>query len=139
MTFPNLSKSFSRSATIPTLAVLLLFSATSPLRAESSNHLVSSQALQNQVQAQSSARQQNIQTVRNFFSTPLAQRAMKMEHVSPSQVTNAIPTLSDSQLASLSSRASQAKQEFSAGELTTDQMLLLIIVLLVVVLLVAVH
>lgn len=139
MQFLNLSKPLSHSLAIPALTVLLTVSGAFPLRAQSSDHIVSSQALQQRVQAQSSTRQQNIQTVTNFFSTPLAQRAMKMEHVSPSEVTNAVPTLSNSELASLSSRAREANQQFSAGELTTDQMLLLVIVLLVVVLLVAVH
>ena len=64
---------------------------------------------------------------------------MKMEHVDPSQVTKAIPTLSNSALANLSSRANQANQQFAAGNLSTNQMLLLIIVLLIVVVLVAVH
>lgn len=135
----HLSKHFSRSLAVPSFIALLALSVAAPLQAETAGHIVSNQALQQQVQAQTTTRQQNIQTVTKFFSTPLAQRALNMEHVNSSQITKAIPTLSDSELASLSSRAHQAQQQFSAGELTQDQMLLLIIVLLIVVLLVAVH
>jgi hypothetical protein len=139
MTPTKLSNTFNRSFAVCAFVTLLVFLAAVPLRAESSGHIVSSHALQHQLQASSSARQQNIQTVTKFLSTPLAHRAMKIEHISPTQVKNAIPTLSDSELASLSSRANQAEQQFSAGTLSTNQMLLLIIILLVVVILVAVH
>lgn len=139
MTLSNIGRCFSRSFAIPAFVALLAFSVALPLQAESSNHIVSNHVLQQRVQAQSATRQRNIQTVTSFFSTPLAQRAMRTEHINPSQVKRAIPTLSDSELASLSSRANQAQQQFSAGELSTNQMLLLIIVLLIVVVLVAVH
>lgn len=139
MTLSVLSRQLSRSLAVFTFLTLLASSAALPLNAEANDHIVSNHALQQQVQAESTARQQQIQTVTNFFSTPLAERAMKMEHTDPTQVKKAIPTLSDSELANLSSRANQAEQQFSAGTLTTNQMLLLIIVLLIVVLLVAVH
>ena len=122
------------------LAVIMMIPMLAlPLKAQTSDHIVSNQALQQQVQSQSSARQQNIQTVQQFFSSPLAHRAMQIEKVNPEQIQKAIPTLSSSELANLSARASHAQQQFSAGDLSTSQMLLLIIVLLIVVLLVAVH
>lgn len=122
------------------LAVLMMIPMLAlPLKAQTSDHIVSSQVLQQKVQSQSNARQQNIQTVQKFFATPLAHRAMQVEKVSPEQIQKAIPTLSSSELANLSARASRAQQQFAAGALTTSQMLLLIIVLLIVVILVAVH
>lgn len=139
MILSNVSRHFPRFFAIPAFVALLAFSVALPLQAESSNHIVSNRALQQRVQTQSATRQQNIQTVTRFFSTPLAQRAMRTEHINHSQVKKAIPTLSDSELASLSSQANQAQQQFSAGELSTNQMLLLIVVLLIVVILVAVH
>lgn len=135
MTLPNLRKQFVR-----TLAVLIMTPLMAlPLKAQTNDHIVSNQALQQQVQTQSATRQQNIQTVQKFFSTPLAHRAMQMEQVSPEQIQKAIPTLSSAELANLSSRATHAQQQFAAGGLSTSQMLLLIIVLLIVVILVAVH
>lgn len=139
MILSALNRRFSRSFVVLTAIALLALSATSPARADSTGHIVSNQAMQQQLQSQASTRQRNIETVTKFFSTPLAHRAMKMEHVDPAQVKDAIPTLSNSELANLSSRANQANQQFAAGALTTSQMLLLIIVLLIVVILVAVH
>jgi hypothetical protein len=131
----SLRKQFIRALAVVMMIPMLAL----PLKAQTSNHIVSSEALQQQVQSQSNTRQQNIQTVQQFFATPLAHRAMQMEKVSPEQIQKAIPTLSSSELANLSARASHAQQQFAAGALTTSQMLLLIIVLLIVVILVAVH
>jgi len=139
MTLSNSCSLFRRYLAISGMVTVLAFLMALPLRAETNEHIVSNHALQQQVQSASGTREQNIQTVDRLFSTPLAKQAMKMEHVSPTQVKNAIPTLSDSELANLSSRANQAEQQFSAGNLSTSQMLLLIIVLLIVVILVAVH
>lgn len=134
-----LARRASRTTLVSTLTALLACMLALPARAQSTNHVVSGQALQQQLQTQSATRQKDIVAVTNFFSTPLARHAMKMEHVDPSQVKTAIPTLSDSELASLSSRANQAQQQFAAGNLSESQMLLLIVVLLIVVILVAVH
>lgn len=139
MTLSVVNRIFSRSFVVLTLITLCTLTVSLPARAEADGHIVSNHALQQQMQSQAATRQQNIQTVTRFFSTPLARHAMKMEHVDPSQVTKAIPTLSNSELANLSSRANQANQQFAAGNLSQNQMLLLIIVLLIVVILVAVH
>lgn len=129
-----------RKQRMQVLAVLMMIPMLAlPLKAQTSDHVVTSQALQQQVQSQSNTRQQNIQTVQQFFASPLAHRAMQMEKISPEQIQKAVPTLSSSELANLSARASHAQQQFAAGALTTSQMLLLIIVLLIVVILVAVH
>lgn len=139
MTLSVLNRLFSHSLAVITLAMLCAFILAPQARAESNSHIVSNRALQQQMQSQSATRQKNIGTVTKFFSTPLAQRAMKMEHIDPSQVKHAIPTLSNSELANLSRRANEANQQFAAGNLSTRQMLLLIIILLIVVILVAVH
>ncbi len=139
MTLSSSGRRFQPKLVVSTLVILLACAVTLPARAQASSHIVSSQALQQQLQTQSATRENNITTVTKFLSTPIAQRAMKMEHIDPMQVKKAIPTLSDSALANLSSRANQAQQQFAAGALTTNQMLLLIIVMLIVVLLVAVH
>lgn len=139
MTLTHSSKHHTRwFATIAYLMLFVLLAAL-PSQAASSKHIVSNHTLQQKLQSQSTERQHNIQTVDRFFSTPLAQHAMKIEHINPTQVKKAIPTLSNSELANLSSRANHADQQFSAGALTTNQMLLLIVVMLIVVLLVAVH
>ncbi len=101
------------------------------------DHLVTPQALQQQVQNASQTREQNIRTVTDFLSTPIADRAMHDAHYDPVQVRTAIPTLSDQELSDLASRATNAQQQFSAGALS-QSMLVLIIVLVAVIIIVAI-
>ena len=125
-----------------TLAVLSLLAFTPTARAQNSpvaDHLVTSQALQQQVQSASAARQQNIDTLTKFLSTPQAETAMKDHHINPVQVRTAIPTLSNQELASLAARASHAQQQFAAGFLGIGMLLVIIIAIVVVIILIAVH
>jgi hypothetical protein len=107
--------------------------------ARAQDHLVSPDALQQQVQANAATRQQNINTVTNFLSTPIAERAMKSHHYDPVKVRSAIPTLSDEELANLASRASDAQQKFSAGVLGVGLLTLLIIIIVVIIVVAIVH
>lgn len=107
--------------------------------AHAQDHLVSPQALQQQAQAATSARQQNIETLTKFLSTPLAEQAMSKAKVDPVQVRNAIPTLSNQDLASLASRATKAQQDFAAGFLSTGMLLVVIIAIVVVIVVIAIH
>ncbi|HTV13288.1 MAG TPA: hypothetical protein VME68_01160 [Acidobacteriaceae bacterium] len=102
-------------------------------------HLVSPAQLQQQVQASSSDRQKNIDTLTQFLSTPTAIGRMKSERIDPAQVKNAIPNLSDDELADLSGRATKAQQEFAAGNLSNNDLLIIILVLVVVILIAVIH
>ncbi|HTV06062.1 MAG TPA: hypothetical protein VME86_11900 [Acidobacteriaceae bacterium] len=141
----KLRRIFSQRFLVPALLMTVTCAAVLPAfaRAEdqgqSSDHIVTPQALQQKVEAQSQTRQKNIATVQGFFKMPLAQRAMKMEHVDPAQVQKAIPTLSNAELTNLSARATTAQQQFSAGALSTETLLLIIIGMLFIVILVAIH
>ncbi len=101
------------------------------------DHVVGSQALQQQLKINSETRQKEINTLKGFLSGPQAERAMRDAHINPDQVRTAIPTLSDEELASLSTRATDAQQKFSAG-LIGNELLLIIIVLVAVIIIVAV-
>jgi len=99
------------------------------------DHLVSPAQLQQQMDAASATRQNNINTLTNFLSTPGAVRAMRSRGIDPAQVKNAIPNLSSAELASLSARATKAQQDFAAGNLSNNDLLIIILVLVVVILL----
>jgi hypothetical protein len=103
------------------------------------DHIVSSQTLQKQVEASSAARQKNVETLSKFMSTPTAEKAMRDAKIDPVQVRTAIPTLSDSDLANLSSRAKDAQQKFSAGALTQNMLVLIIILIAVIIIVAIVH
>jgi hypothetical protein len=102
-------------------------------------HLVSPAQLQQQVQSASADRRKNIDSLTQFLSTPMAVGKMKSEHIDPAQVKNAIPSLSDAELADLSARATKAQQQFVAGTLSNNDLLIIILILVVVILIAVIH
>jgi hypothetical protein len=109
------------------------FAQTTSRQADNEDHVVTSQALQQQVQTSSADRQKNIDTVTQFLSTPQADRAMKDAKVDAQQVKSAIPTLSDQELANLSARASNAQQDFAAGHIGPSLLTIIILVIVVII------
>lgn len=107
--------------------------------AEPNTHLVSPDQLNQQVQASSAVRQQRIEGLTQFLSTPQAAKAMKDAKIDPVQVKTAIPTLSDAELADLSARADHAQHDFAAGGLTTLALTLIILVIVVLILVAVYH
>jgi len=103
------------------------------------SHIVSPGELQQQMQAASTQRQKNIETLTQFVSSPEANRAMQSAHVDPQQVKTAIPQLSDAELADLSARAAHAQSQFSAGFLGIGTFLLIILLIVVIIIVVAVR
>jgi hypothetical protein len=103
------------------------------------DHIVSSQAMQQQVETKSATRQKDIATVTDFLASPQAERAMRDAHINPAQVRTAIPTLSDQELANLSARATDAQQKFSAGLLSSSMLVLIIVVVAVIIIVAAIH
>jgi hypothetical protein len=103
------------------------------------DHIVSSQALQQQVQDVSTIRQNHIDNVTNFLSTPAAEKAMRDAHVDAAQVRTAIPTLSDKELADISARATNARQEFAAGHIGPSLLTIIIIAIVVIIVVSIVH
>jgi len=123
------------AAVLAGLLAVLLFAPA----ARAQDHLVSPDALQQQVRTSSATRQQNIDAVTNFLSTPIAERAMKSHHYDPVKVRSAIPTLSNAELANLASRANDAQQKFAAGFLGSGVLVLLILIIVVIIVVAAVH
>jgi cobalamin biosynthesis Mg chelatase CobN len=119
------------------LATLLALAPGFAPKASAEDHIVSSQALQQQVENSSAARQSDISNLTNFLSTPQAEQAMRSAKVDPVQVRTAIPTLSNAELANLSQRATHAQQQFSAGMIGTGMLLVIVIAIVVVIILIA--
>jgi hypothetical protein len=137
MKLPRLSTLLLQAVVPAVLTVLVSYPAGLLAQTASQDHIVSSQALQQQLQTSSAARQKNLQTLKTFMSTPQAEKAMRDAKIDPVQVQKAIPTLSDHELANLSARATDAQQKFSAGALS-NSMLTLIIVLIAIIIIVAI-
>lgn len=138
MTFFSPIRPTARTPFATVLAGVLAVLLFAPI-ARAQDHLVSPDALQQKVQANAATRQQNIDTVTNFLSSPIAERAMKSHHYDPVKVRSAIPTLSDEELANLASRASDAQQKFAGGILGVGVLTLLILIIVVIIVVAVVH
>lgn len=114
-----------------------MFALPSCLMAEST-HVVSPSDLQQSAVAASQLRQQNMEKVRAFLSTPIAEQTMKSAHVDATQVKNAIPNLSDQELAQLAARADHAQSQFAAGMLTNLDIALVILGVVVIILIIVI-
>jgi hypothetical protein len=90
-------------------------------------HVVSPEELQKATVAATQARQQNIQTIQQFLASDRAQRALKTAHMNAQQVKDAVPGLSDQELAQLASRASKAQADFAAGNMNDRDLILILI------------
>lgn len=133
-------QSLTFRAVVPSALMLLMSMPADAFAATpAQDHLVSPQAMQKQMADSASARQKNIETVTNFLSSPVADRAMRDAHYSPEQVKSAIPSLSDQELASLAARSTDAQQKFAAGALTRPELALIVIALVVLVVVIIVH
>jgi len=116
------------------LVLATLFFIPSDLLAQS--HVVSPADLQKQVVSASQTRENNLQTVQKFLSTPTAEKAMKGAKMDPQQVKTAVSTLSDRELAQLSAKADKAQADFAAGNLNDRDLILIILGIAILVLII---
>jgi hypothetical protein len=100
------------------------------------SHVVSPADLRHQAAAASLVRQHNLETVQNFLSTPVAEKAMKSAKVDPQQVKTAVSTLNNDELAQLASKADKAQADFAAGNLTERDLVLIILGIAVLILII---
>jgi galactokinase len=73
------------------------------------------------------ARQRNLEAVKQFLSSPRAEKALKAVHIESVRVKNAVSTLDDEELSKLASRANQAQADFAAGDLSDRDLILIIL------------
>lgn len=99
-------------------------------------HVVSPADLQKAALTATQARQQNLQTVRQFFSSEMAQKALKSAHMDGEQVKNAVSTLSDAELARLASRVQKAQADFAAGTLSDRDLIIILVAIAALILII---
>ena len=101
-------------------------------------HLVTPAELHRELLTAARMREQNRQTVRQFLSSEAGKNALRVVHSDPVEVTRAIATLSDAELAQLAQRADKSQRDFAAGALSKEALLIVAIAVIVVVIIVAV-
>jgi hypothetical protein len=120
--------------TMIAIVLVTLFLVPADLLAQS--HVVSPAELNQQAVAASQTRQHNIDTLEQFLSSPLAEKAMRSGDLNAQQVRTAVSTLSDQELAQLSARADKAQKDFAAGNLSDRDLILIILGIAVLVLII---
>jgi hypothetical protein len=125
-------KQLSRVATAVLMAAI--FALPQNLLAEGAAHLVSPSDLQQAAVQASTVRQQNVERVREFFSSERADKALRSAHMNPEQVRNAVSTLDDAELAQLASRVQKAQNDFAAGSLSDRDLIVILVVVAVLIL-----
>lgn len=129
----SLCKTFIRLFTACFLVVLFAFP---PQNAAAQTHVVNPAELHKQVVSSSQLRQHNQEQVNQFFSSPLAQRALRDAHIDSTQVKTAVSTLSDEELAKIAARTEKAQKDFAAGAITDHVLVLLVIAIAIVLIIV---
>jgi hypothetical protein len=120
-------KQFVRALTAGVLVMVLTI--PQGLFAQAAQHVVNSSELQKAAVDVSRVRQQNLETLKEFFSSEKAQSALKAAHTDPEQVKKAVASLSDDELAKLASRAQKAQADFAAGHLTDRDLIIILVVI----------
>ena len=128
----SLLRQFVRVVTASTLAVVFMI----PQDSIAQTHVVSPADLQSALAASSQARQQNIETIRQFVSSPAAERALKSAHMDATQVKNSVSRLSDSELSQLASRASKTQADFAAGRLSDRDLIIILVAIAALILII---
>ncbi len=115
----------ARTAVVVTLVAL--FAVPQGLLAD--EHVVTPSDLQQQTINAAKARQDKIQSVREFFSSERAQKALRSAKIDGNKVQNAIAQLSDAELAQLAAKTNAAQKDFAAGALSNQDLTYIIIAL----------
>jgi len=113
-----------------------VFALPQNLVAETAQHLVSPSELQQAAVKASTARQQNLDQVKQFFSSEKAQQALKSAHVNPEQVKSAVSTLDDAELAQLASRVQKTQVDFAAGTLSDRDLIIILVAIAALILII---
>ena len=127
-------KQLSRVATVFVLAAV--FALSQNLVAEGATHVVSPSDLQQAAVQASTVRQQNVEQVRQFFSSEKADKALRSAHVNPEQVRNAVSTLDDAELARLASRVQKTQADFAAGTLSDRDLIIILVAIAALILII---
>ena len=99
-------------------------------------HVVSPADLQREIISAAKTRQDRVDQITQFLSSEKANKAFSSTGINARQVTTAIPTLSDEELAQLSARANKAQADFAAGTITDHDLTLIILAIAILVLLI---
>lgn len=128
----KLTSHIVEAAFVSLLALLLI----APQDLFAQNHVISSANLQRDVAAASATRQQNVAQIESLFASPQARQALVSNHIDYRQVTNAVPQLSDKDLARLATMSANSQRQFAAGQFSNHDLLVILVAVAVLILII---
>ena len=127
---------------IARLATLLLAAAVSAgamlAQSQADRHVVSLGELNKESARPAETRRANEAEIRQLFATVDGQKALKSANVDFAKIDRAVSSMSDEDVARISSRARELNRDFAGGNLTDHDLLVILIVVLIVVILIVV-
>jgi len=127
---------------IARLATLLLVAAVSAgamlAQSQADRHVVSLGELNKESARPAETRRANEAEIRQLFATVDGQKALKSANVDFAKIDRAVSSMSDEDVARISSRARELNRDFAGGNLTDHDLLVILIVVLIVVILIVV-
>jgi len=131
-----------RTKKIKRIAAMLLAAAVSagPMlgQSETDKHVVSLGELNKDAAGPAEARRANEAEIRHLFATVDGQKALKTANVEYAKIDRAVSSMSDEDVARISSRAREIDRDFAAGNLSDHDLLLILIIALIVIILIVV-
>jgi hypothetical protein len=106
---------------------LLLTIFVFPLTLRAQSHVVSPVEIHNELVNATQTRQKNLEKAQSIFSSDAAKKALESARMNPEQITGAVSTLSDAELARLASRADKLEHDLAAGALSDRDLLIIIL------------
>jgi hypothetical protein len=126
-----------QSVRVLTAGVLAtLFAVPQNLLAQAANHVITPADLQKMALQASQSRQQQVERIKEFFSSETAQKALRSAHLNPEQVKNAVSRLNDSELKQLASRVEKTQADFAAGNFSDRDLILVILAIAALILII---
>ena len=127
---------------ISRFATMLLAAAVTagPMWAQSQadQHVVSLGELNKAAAGPAETRRANEAEIRQLFATVDGQKALKSVNVDYAKIDRAVSSMSDEDVARISSRARELNRDFSGGSLSDHDLLLILIIALIVIILIVV-
>jgi len=112
-------------------AIALLVAAIVPVMSAvaQENHVVPLTELHRDAGAATASRQGDLAKVERFFSSELAQNALRAAHIDGDRVKTALPLLGTDEIAQLAARTDRLQADFAAGALSNQEITYILIAL----------
>lgn len=110
-------------------AACLMAFPIAPRQLSAQDHVVPPAELHQAMVNAAAARQQNIARVKSFFSSKPVAKALKKSGINLHQVQQAVPNLSNQELAELATRTQKIQNDFAAGSLSNERLTYIVIAL----------